>query len=175
MERRIEPDLKYCPRCGDEYRAEIEQCATCQVELLSGRQLQALEQARQAERGPRSMAISPDDELVDIRKGPVLTIKEMQLVLARHQIPALALGEDSGCSKGCCGTDLLLRVRLNDAREAIQILEEEHRRSTGLHEYDTSHVDAVFDPGAAETTCPACGCTFAPSIPSCPDCGLCFF
>ena len=34
----IEPDLKYCPKCDDEYRAEIEKCATCGIELITGLQ-----------------------------------------------------------------------------------------------------------------------------------------
>ena len=37
----IESDLKYCPRCGDEYRAEIATCAACRCDLLSGRQVLA--------------------------------------------------------------------------------------------------------------------------------------
>ncbi|MCW5200967.1 hypothetical protein VU07_04100, partial [Desulfobulbus sp. F4] len=48
MQRTIEPELKYCPKCGDEYRAEIIACAACAVSLISGREV--IELRRQEER-----------------------------------------------------------------------------------------------------------------------------
>ncbi len=102
----IDPELKYCPQCRDEYRAEIVWC------------------------------------------------------------PA--------CGGGCCGADLVFRVRKDDAPDVMVLLDREHVQSTCLADYDTSYVDAVFNADAEETTCPACGCRFSTQQAICPDCGLCF-
>ena len=174
MKLHIEDELKYCPRCRDEYRAEIETCATCDVTLLTGVAMRALLEEKQKARSSRSMEISPDDELVDIRRGPVLAMKELQKVLADQLLPALVIKEEGGCSQGCCGTDVLLRVRLDDIQEIMAVLEEEHVRCTGLQDHDTSYAGSVFNTHAEQATCPACGCTFPTTQPTCPDCGLCF-
>ena len=174
MNLRIEDDLKYCPRCQDEYRAEIETCATCEIQLLTGVAMRALVEEKQQSKAGRSMEITPEDELVDIRKGPVLTMKQLQKVLADEHLPSLVVKEEGGCGQGCCGTDLLLRVRMADIQEVMAVLEREHVRSTGLEDHDTTHAGAVFNTRAEQATCPACGCTFPTTTPSCPDCGLCF-
>jgi len=174
MDLRIEDELKYCPGCRDEYRTEIEVCAACNLQLLTGTAMRALVEEKQQVRAGRSMEIGPDDELVDIRKGPVMQMKELQKVLADQSLPSLTVTEGSGCGKGCCGTDLVLRVRMADVQDVMAVLEEEHIRSTGLSDHDTSHAGAVFNTHAEQATCPACGCTFPTTTPTCPDCGLCF-
>ena len=175
MELFIDPDLKYCPRCNDEYRADIVTCAECGVELLTGRQMQAMLEKRRQGRAAGAVPIRPDEELVDVRRGAVLQIKELQVILGEHGIPSLAVGEGGGgCGKGCCGTDLVLRVRPGDAPEVARILEEEYIRGTALAEHDGGHLDAVFDMDAQQATCPACGCRFATTTTTCPECGLCF-
>jgi len=174
MKLRIEDELKYCPQCKEEYRAEIETCATCETLLLSGVAMRALQGEQQQKKAGRSMDMSPDDEMVDIRKGPILQIKEMQKILADQSLPSLAVTEEGGCGKGCCGTDLLLRVRMADIQDVIAVLEKEHVRATGLSDHDTSNAGAVFNTRAEQATCPACGCNFSTTNPTCPDCGLCF-
>ena len=64
-----------------------------------------------------------------------------------------------------------LTVRPN---EVNALLDEEHRRTTVLTDYDTSLAGEVFDAGRDEATCPACGCRFPTSSSACPDCGLSF-
>ena len=174
MERRIEDDLKYCQACGEEYRADAVRCADCGDELISGREMRRIEAEKREKLARRSMTIGPDDELVDVHRGPSVQIKSYQSLLARHHLPALAAGDESGCGKGCCGGELILRVRRQDLREVIAVLEEEYVRSTGLEEYDLSTAGAVFNTMAEQVTCPACGCVFSPTGPTCPDCGLCF-
>jgi hypothetical protein len=174
MKFRIEPELKYCPECNDEYRADIVECASCAVELLSGSQLLAMEEQKKSGRSTRPMEIQPGDELVDIRKGAVLEIKQAQALLQRKGFPSLVTGDSQSCGKGCCGTEVLLRVRRSDAEDILAIFQQEYASSTVLHEHDTSHVDAVFNPAAEEATCPACGCSFATQNRACPDCGLQF-
>ena len=174
MNRLIDPELKYCPKCNDEYRAEITTCAACEVELLTGVQMQELEQQKQQNKAARNMELSPDDEMVNIRKGPVMQMKELQILLEREGIPSLAVKEGGSCGQGCCGTDLLVQVRMSDVQEVIAILDQEHARSTGLAGHDTTHSGAVFNTAAENATCPACGCSFSTSQATCPDCGLCF-
>ena len=174
MDLRIEPDLKYCPNCKDEYRAEIVTCVSCDITLLTGLQMQEMVDRQQAKRAGRSMEINPDDELVDVRKGPLLQIKELQAVLERRNIPSIAYSEDGDCGKGCCGTNILLRVRKDDIQDVIAVLEQEHIRSTALSGHDISRTGTVFNTAAEEAACPACGCVFSTRSSSCPDCGLCF-
>lgn len=170
----IDPELKYCPSCNDEYRAEISTCAGCDVELLTGTQLMELEEQKQQKKAARNMELSPDDEMVSIRKGPVMEMKELQIKLEREGIPSLVVQEGGGCGQGCCGTNLLVQVRMSDVQDVLAILEQEHVRSTGLAEHDTTHAGAVFNAAAENATCPACGCSFATTQATCPDCGLCF-
>lgn len=174
MKLRIDDELKYCPECHDEYRAEIETCAACSVQLVTGVELKAFFKQKQQRQDDRSMEISPDQELVDIRKGPVMQIKHYQKLLASENLPSLVVQEGSGCGKGCCGTDVVLRVRLSDIQDVMAVLEEEHVRTTGLSEHDTANSGAVFNTRAEQTTCPACGFVFPPTTKTCPDCGLCF-
>ena len=171
----IEPDLKYCPQCHDEYRAEIPTCATCGVELLTGVQMQALQAAQQQNRASRSMEILPDEPMTTIRKGAVMQMKELQAYLLRQGLPSLAIKESpENCTKGCRGGELLLQVRTSDLAEVMSALEQEHRQTTGLSDHDTRHVHAVYNVHVEEATCPACGFRFSTTLTTCPDCGLCF-
>ncbi|MGX9726350.1 MAG: zinc ribbon-containing (seleno)protein DG [Candidatus Electronema sp. VV] len=169
----IDPDLKYCPRCGDEYRAEIERCAACAVSLLSGQEL--LKRQGEDKKAATCRSLRPDDELVSIVKGPVVQMQTMQAVLKRAGIPSLAAGEASSCgSGGCGGPNLLIQIRKSDMEAAQAVLAREHLRTTGLHERDLAAANTVFDTAADSALCPACGCSFSTSRNDCPDCGLCF-
>jgi hypothetical protein len=171
----IEPDLKYCPQCADEYRAEIQTCATCGLELLTGVQMQARLEASQQKKAPRSLEIFPDEPMTAIRKGPVLQMKQLQSYLLQHGIPSLAAKEiPENCNKGCRGSELILQVRTSDLREVVTALEQEYRQTTGLSDHDTSLANAVYNVQASEATCPACGFRFPTRSTTCPDCGLCF-
>ncbi|MDW7771762.1 MAG: hypothetical protein SCH71_02625 [Desulfobulbaceae bacterium] len=174
MKFRIEPDLKYCPQCQDEYRANVEMCVSCSVALLTGREILEIEERRKEKKANRSMHIQPDEELVDIRKGSILEIKQVQALLARQGFPSLIAGDSKSCGKGCRGTEVLLRVRGEDIKEILAIFQKEYIQATALHEHDVSYVDAVYNPAAGKTTCPACGYTFTSQDNCCPDCGLCF-
>ena len=173
MDLIIDPDLKYCPACEDEYRAEIEQCAVCGMKLLTGAEMLRMQET--GSRRPEQLeSISADDELVDLRRGSMVDIRNLQTRLENEGIPTVVAGEKS-CGKGCCGgSELFLKIRVADLQDALQFLEKEHIRSTGLEDHDLTHADAVFNTAAQETICPACGCKFQPTTPNCPDCGLCF-
>jgi hypothetical protein len=167
-------DLKYCPQCDEEYRVEIISCASCDVELISGSERLAMEEAVKTKLASRSMNISADDELANIRKGPLGEMKHLQGLLASENIPSLVAGEKENCGKGCCGGDLYLQIKMADGEDAMEVLAREFKRTTALDSHDLSNVHAVFDTGVAKSTCPACGFTFSTSESTCPDCGLCF-
>lgn len=173
MNKFIEEDLKYCPQCKEEYRSDIIQCADCATELITGKQLLTALKQKKDLKANRDMNIKPEDELVDVRKGPIRDIKQTQTLLESHGIPAVIV-KDKSCGKGCCGPDVLLKVRATDLHEAASVFENEYKNSTALHEHDTSYSHSVFNAGAGETTCPACGFTFSTQSTTCPDCGLCF-
>lgn len=174
MFRSIDPDLKYCPSCREEYRPEILACGECGRQLLTGVELQA--RLGEQGHGPRAKAvITADDPLTPVRQGPVLMIKELQSFLERQGLPSLAVKEgDGACNSGCRGPELLLLVRTVDLPEVAAALEEEHRLSTGLEQHQISRAGIVYDARDEQAVCPACGCCFSSRFAVCPDCGLCF-
>ena len=175
MKRTIDPESKYCPQCGDEYRAEIDCCAVCSVTLLDGSTL--LEQQRQHDRkkAARRLPLSENDDLVSIRKGSVIEMRHLQALLEREGIPSLVVNEEGTCRSSCCGgPSLTVQVRAADLEDAQAFLVQDHIRSTALNEHDLSAAGVVFDTAADSAVCPACGCSFPTSQNACPDCGLCF-
>ncbi len=92
----VDVAMKYCPQCGDEYRASVAMCYNCQVELLSGEEkLRQIAQQEQ-QRTSRSMDIGPDDQLVALRSGSLQDLKPLRILLGKENIPALLTGEQGG-------------------------------------------------------------------------------
>ena len=170
----IDPEMSYCPSCGDEYRPGIAECAACNVTLLSG--MEKLEQARAQHDSfvSHSMDISSADTLVDIRKGPLKDIKYLQRLLGEERIPSIIAGDENSCGKSCCGPEMYLQIKEEDGDRALKVLAKDFVQSTSLESHDISNATAVFDQTAKETVCPACGCRFSPTVGACPECGLCF-
>lgn len=172
MKFRIEPELMYCPQCNDEYRAGIEKCASCEVDLLNGVEMLARLEGKSS---VRNMEISADDQLVDIIKGQIINIKNLQSLLKSEGFPSIIAGDSNSCGKGCCGGgEVRLQIRADDVQGVMEVMAREHVHSTGLMDHDTSYVDSVYNTDSVLATCPACGCQFATDTNSCPDCGLCF-
>lgn len=168
----IDSLLRYCPQCGDEYRAEISLCAACGKELISGADLLAQAAKRRESVNERS-EIHEGDTLVAIRKGGLFDMKNLKRLLEKGSVPAL-IARDENCGRGCCGPEVLLQIRQQDLQRAAVILEEEHIKTTAGAEVAVDQVAAVFDPEEACAVCPACGHEFTPDGPDCPDCGLQF-
>lgn len=176
----VEPDLKYCPQCDDEYRAEIEKCAACGVVLITGRQKIEIEEARRKKLETRANDLSPDDELVPIKRGNLPYMRHLASLLHIEKIGTMLQGDMSTCGKDRFGntiptpTTYDLLVKMEDAREAWHIIEEDHRKTTGVGQQDSPNADSIYNPEAGEACCPACGHTFPTTETACPDCGLSF-
>ena len=176
----VEPDLKYCPKCDDEYRAEIEKCAACCVELITGQQKIELQEAQRKKLESRVSDLSPDDELATIRRGPLPEMRYLVSLLRNERIGTLLVGDLKTCGKDRFGntiptpTTYDLQVKREDGNAALHIIEAYYKKTTDLDQYDRSHVDSVYNPQVSEALCPACGHTFPTTEKTCPDCGLSF-
>lgn len=171
-EKGIDPAMYYCPSCNSEFRLAVSLCPGCQITLISGVEKLACLEREQERFLNRSMEILPGEELVTVRKGTLGEMKYLQNVLEKDHVPAMITEEENSCGKGCCGPELCLNIRRDDVALALEILAKDFVRSTALDSHDLCNASAVFDPTAAETHCPACGCRFSPSVGACPDCGL---
>jgi hypothetical protein len=170
----IERDLKYCPKCRDEYRAEAETCAACAIALVWGAELVVMESNNGASRRNRKGPLTLDDQLVVVFQGALGDLKHLKDLLEADRIGAMISKEGGGCASGGCAPKFELQVRQEEVRDALEVLAQEHRRATALAEHDATHAGAVFNPEAEEAICPACGFAFATTTTTCPDCGLCF-
>jgi hypothetical protein len=170
----IEPDLKYCPQCKDEYRAEIIKCAACGIVLLTGAELLEGKKRKIDQRNSRLGALTVNDDVVAVHQGSASELKVFEKLLAQENIGAMIVDSSQGCGKGCCGTTLDLMVRREEAADAHHLIQRELDKTRALDDHDLSGSDAVFNPDAGQATCPACGFKFQTSTTTCPDCGLCF-
>ena len=174
----VDPDLKYCPQCNDEYRADITTCAACEKELLTGAQLLELLAARQKKLASRSLEISPDDDIVNINRGTLAEMQHLVQLLEQENIGSLLQGDMNSCAKDRFGnttstpTNYALVVKREDAEDVWRIMETVHKKATHVGHHDNTNSDVIFNPVAAEAQCPACGHTFSTSKNTCPDCGL---
>jgi len=173
-EEMIDPELKYCPECEDEYRAEIEKCASCDVDLITGQQKMEMEEARRRKLESRTKELNPDDDLVIVRQGSLPDMQYLADILDKENIGALLMGDKKSCGQSCCPTLYNLCLKREDAMEGLQIIEEEHKKATGLAYHDHSGEDTVFNPHVGEAKCPACGHSFPTTQTTCPECGLSF-
>ena len=175
-----DPDLKYCPECNDEYRAEIEKCAACEIDLITGLQKIDIDEARQRKLDSRTAELSPDDDLVGMRRGPLPEMRHLAALLGVENIGTAMMGDMGTCAKDrfgnstCCPSIYNLMVKREDVMDALQIIEEDHKKVTGLAHHENTNGDAIFNPQASEAQCPACGHAFPTTQTTCPDCGLSF-
>lgn len=170
----IDREMYYCPSCGDEYQPGVANCVSCRVPLVSGDEKISRLAGQEERIAQRSMELSPEDDMVSLRKGTLSDVKYFRKVLARERIPALIAGDEASCGRSCCGPEMLLQIRREDVDAALEILAKDFIKSTALDSHDLSNAHAVFDHQAAETVCPACGCRFSPTVGACPECGLSF-
>jgi len=173
MTLKIDPEMRYCLACDDEYMPHINKCGVCGADLITGRELLVKKQSRESELASRLGDLTEDDEIVTIFKAKVEEVKRIERLLKAENIGTLIVGDENTCGQGCCGGNVELRVRVQDARDAMTIIETDLDRTTMMHEH-TAYEDHGFNQEAKEHSCPACGTVFSTSETTCPDCGLCF-
>jgi hypothetical protein len=171
-------EFKYCPSCGDEFRAEFQVCSGCDCELVSTPGVNShLATAKDGGNSGKLTPIDPGEPgLVGVSQGSLLDLKRVKNLLGRHGVAALIEGEGPDCLKSCCGgsKSFVIKVRKPDLGTAGAVLSRDFIRSTDLASHEISTPDsAVFDERNS-STCPACRCQFIPEEPVCPECGLCF-
>lgn len=170
----IDPELNYCPDCRDEYRADIERCGVCGMELVNGKQFMNMNKSNEEKRAARKGDLTPDDEVVNLQAGPLGDMRHLEDLLKTERIGTMIIGDERNCGKGCCPSNFFLQVRKEDAPDAYAIIQAEHQRMTAMNDHDDEHIDNIFNADAGQATCPACGFSFQTSTSTCPDCGLCF-
>jgi hypothetical protein len=94
----IDENSKYCPQCGDEYRAEIETCSACSIPLISGSEKLANLKQQEPDSASDFTEISAADELVSIQAGKLGYLKPLQHLLRAAYIPSILAGDNN--SKG---------------------------------------------------------------------------
>ena len=169
----IDPEMKYCLACDDEYMPHVEKCGVCGAALVSGSELRKREREREKRRKNRRN-LTPNDDLVIVFNGDLGEAKRIEHLLGQECISAMLAGEGPSCGKGCCGgSKAQVLVHREDGMDAMRVIEDDFKAMTAI---DQSAVpeDRGFDPSAGEHSCPACGHTFATTTSTCPDCGLCF-
>ncbi len=169
-------DLKHCPQCGDEYRQEFSHCAACRCELAAGGKQRGNKTGDERSRDDRDLQISPDDEMLAMRRGSLAEMKTTQRLLRKKFVASLLAEDRSGRGGGCGNAKMFeLSVKKQEAALVQQILAEDYKRTTALDEHDSLPAAAVvFDQRLAQANCPACGCQFKTDDRACPECGLCF-
>jgi hypothetical protein len=96
----IDIEMHYCPDCGDEYRADITQCASCDIRLISGAEKLKLLRLQDRAFNGRSMDISGQDRRVVLRKGKLRDLKQLRILLTKERIPTLLSRESAGSGRG---------------------------------------------------------------------------
>lgn len=174
----IDPQMRYCPRCQDEYMPDRAACGVCGTALLTGAEMLVQRQSSDQQKVTRKGALTPDDDIITIFKASLLDMKRLEPQLLKENIGVLIWGDKPSCGKGCCGGgDLELRVRREDAQAALAIIDADFTRQTASHGIHSAVADYGVDLAGDANSCPACGCTFSGSggqALTCPDCGLCF-
>lgn len=170
----IDHELKYCPRCRDEYVIEATRCAACRCDLVVGLELLSMEKERESRRSLRVGYIEQGDDVVAIHKDSMAEVKRFEAILAKERIAVVLTGDEKSCGGKCCPSNFFINVRREDAADASAILRQELDRASKLDDHDMTHAENVFNPQAGEVQCPACGTVFVPNSTECPDCGLCF-
>lgn len=159
-------EFRWCPSCGDEYRPEFTTCAHCGGALVAAGDRRIAEREKGGS-PPRPEALSPGDDLIAVRQGTLLDLKQLRNVLAGASIASLLAGDGPECTKGCRGSaSFLLLVRQQDVEAAQRVLAEEFRRTTGLDRPGEDVPDG--------DRCPSCGSMLRQELEHCPDCGLFF-
>ncbi len=85
---------KYCPRCGDEFRADFMNCSVCNVALEKERPVTNDDHRIDKRiKRPENTPIRPGDKVVSIQQGALIEIKRLKNVLEDAGVPSLIYAE----------------------------------------------------------------------------------
>ena len=93
-------ELKYCPKCNDEYMLTAERCAACDIPLLTGTEMVDFKDEQNGTRSARKGALTEDDDVVTIHKGAMADLKHLQRLCQQENIGVAISAESGGCGKG---------------------------------------------------------------------------
>lgn len=93
--------------------------------------------------------------------------------LGEHGIEIALIHNSSTCTSGCA-IQLELWAHPEDVPAIQQVTSANWLQNITEMGYDPNLANAVFNPEAADATCPACGTVFATTAAECSDCGLQF-
>jgi hypothetical protein len=93
----FDTELKYCPKCRDEYMMVAERCAECDVPLLTGGDMAAFLEGKL---GGRKGALTEGDDLVTVHKGPLADLKHIAGLCEQENIGTAVVSQSSDCGKG---------------------------------------------------------------------------
>ncbi len=93
----FDPEMKYCPKCKDEYMMVAEHCAACNILLLTGTEMLNFQASGN---GARKGALTADDDIVTLHKGPLADLKHLQGLFEQENIGVAIVSEEGGCGKG---------------------------------------------------------------------------
>lgn len=97
--------------------------------------------------------------------------KNHQLALKNKGVEISFKTNGKTCTTGCKVT-VEVWGKEGDLSKLQQHFQTDYLKHVKGHVPNFDHLAAVFDPGAAEVICQACGSKFQPSASECPDCGL---
>lgn len=147
----------FCPACRSEFRAGIEWCASCEVNLEGSLP------AEDPFRDSRSMAKYLEGaELVGLLTGEQTALQSLQAILAEQRIATVFGPGEAGMAQA---GRFVLNASVGDADRAKAFLSDQWQESVqveGLEQADDISADE----------CPACGTAVTPEAEECHECGL---
>jgi len=159
--------MKICPKCEDEFRDDMQQCARCQVPLVVEGEFQAKAKLAVHE----ILSLTKAQRFLE---GPLDTCREIEKVLLSHDVPSMLepIKEAQEASLGSASIKryavLVGEDDLQRAAEALQSRFAAQIEKEGFGAF--SHSVVRLDEG--DITCPACGFVGALENGMCPECEL---
>ncbi len=91
----FDPEMKYCPKCNDEYMMVAERCAACDIPLLTSAEMVDFHSVKSARKG----ALTASDDVITIHQGAMADLKHLQHLFAQENIGAAITSDSGGCGK----------------------------------------------------------------------------
>lgn len=96
----FDAEMKYCPKCNDEYMMVAERCAACDIPLLTGMEMMHFYEDVNGVRSARKGALTVRDDIVTIHQGSMSDLKQLQKLCEQENIGVAIISDSGGCGKG---------------------------------------------------------------------------